>query len=134
MSDSASKWKFADFNNLGILYNENPDDLTFFSGIIEKKFKDNPNFDKCSLLGDTFVEFTAKYWKKSIDLNNVSLDDVGKVYSLVDSAEDLDNDLSDLKSEYDQNISFFLPADTEMRKKALEMFARYIEFHFHGIN
>lgn len=134
MSDSASKWKFADFNNLGILYNENPDDLEFFSENIEKKFKNNPNFDKFSLLGDTFVKFTAKYWNNSIDLNNVVPDDVEKVYSLVNSAEDLDNDLSDLKSEYDQSISSFLPADTEMRKKALEMFARYIEFHFHGIN
>lgn len=126
---SASKWKLAELNDLGISYKGTPDDLQFFSEIIENKINDNPNFENISLLGDTFVKFTAKYLIFSIDLNTKHSEHIEKIFSLVDTVEEIDNDLSHLKSRYDRSISSFLPTDTVLRKKALEEFARYIDFH-----
>lgn len=134
MTDSASTWDLDEFNKLGISYKKTPDDLKFFSEIIENKLKDNPNFGNVSHLGDTFVTFTNEYWKSSTDLNTAALGGIDKILSLVYTVEDLDNDLSKLRDQYDRSISRFLPRETVPRKKTLEGFARYIAFHFPGIN
>lgn len=134
MSNSASTWKLNDFNNLGISYKKTPDDLEFFLQIIENKMEDSPNFDKekVLLLGHTLVNFTARYWTSSTYLN--TYEEIEKTLKLVDKADDLDNDLSKLRSEYDKIIGPFLPTVTKLREKTLEGFARYIEFHFPSIN
>lgn len=134
MTDSASTWDLDKFNKLGISYKKTPDDLKFFSEIIENKLKDNPNFGNVSLLGDTFVTFTNEYWKSSTDLNTAGPGEIDIIFSLVNTVEDLDKDLSKLRYQYDQSISRFLPRETVLRKKTLEGFARYIAFHFPGIN
>lgn len=134
MSVSASKWKLPDLNALGIFYEQKPDELTFFSEIIEEKVKDNPNFTKVSNLGDTFVFLTEKHWTSSIDLNNDHSQEMENIFSLLVTAKDIDNDLHNLKSTYDQRISPFLPTNLALREEALERFARYIEFHSPGIN
>lgn len=134
MTDSASTWDLDKFNKLGISYKKTPDDLKFFSEIIENKLKDNPNFGNVSLLGDTFVTFTNEYWKSSTDLNTAGPGEIDIIFSLVNTVEDLDKDLFKLRYQYDRSISRFLPRETVLRKKILEGFARYIAFHFPGIN
>lgn len=134
MTDSASTWDLDKFNKLGISYKKTPDDLKFFSEIIENKLKDNPNFGNVSLLGDTFVTFTNEYWKSSTDLNTAGPGEIDIILSLVNTVEDLDKDLSKLRYQYDGSISRFLPRETVLGKKTLEGFARYIAFHFPGIN
>lgn len=134
MTDSASTWDLDKFNKLGISYKETPDNLKFFSEIIENKLKDNPNFGNVSHLGDTFVTFTNEYWKSSTDLNTADPGEIDEMLSLVNTVADLDKDLSKLRYQYDRSISRFLPRETVLRKKTLEGFARYIAFHFPGIN
>lgn len=134
MSDSASKWKLVDFNDLGISYEEKPDDITFFFNIIENKSKDDPNFNNVSNLGDIFVKMTAEYWTSSIGVNTLKFEEMDDLSELVNTTICLDRDLSKLRSQYDNSISSFLPTDAELREKTLEGFARYIEFHFLGIS
>lgn len=132
MTDSASTWDLDKFNKLGISYKKTPDDLKFFSEIIENKLKDNPNFGNVSLLGDTFVTFTNEYWKSSTDLNTAGPGEIDIIFSLVNTVEDLDKDLSKLRYQYDRSISRFLPGETVLRKKTLEGFAS--AFHRWMIN
>lgn len=136
MSNSASTWTLDDFNNLGISYKETPDNLKFFLQIIEHKLEDYTYFDKDKILclGETFGNFTDKYWPSSTDLNTDDVEQIETMLSIVDAAENLDDDLSNLRYEYDQIINHFLPTETELRKQTLEGFARYIEFHFPSIS
>lgn len=123
MSDSASKWKLPDFNDLGISYEEKPDDIDSFFKIIKTKLKDYAIFDDVSKLGDIFVEITADNWTSSVSVNSVDLDGIDTIFSLVDTADCLDRDLSKLRSQYDKSISSFLPTDAKLREKTLEGFA-----------
>lgn len=127
MARSASTWRFNEFKELGILYEEKYDEVDYFSKIIKRKITDRAKQEKLSSLTEYFVKTTDDYWNCSVDLNFYDdLEETTGITTTIKTMGQLDNNIVGLKTAYDAKIKSYLPSDTSGREKALEDFARYI--------
>lgn len=129
MARNASAWKFDDFLNLGIKYNEKPDDIKYFSDILEKRIPKNRNLKRLLYLRETFAAYTNDFWKCSIDLSDGGVYEIEDgIISTFSSLGDMEVELCQLKSIYDEDArEFFLPDGIWDEEHLLEVSTRYHE-------